>query len=346
MITISLLCFFSFILRCEFKNNSSNYFYIEQNTNSRLGFSNQVYNFNDLVHKIASSRIPPENFYIFGPFSGHIGIYKCDCKLTDFFKLQHICKKTNIFDQNSNLDNLCNNILSLLKKINFISKNFNPNPNAKFKFFKQEITNIAQYRSVSYSEDKIFFTRNSINSNTNLIFNPYFWKIKSKNNFFDFFDFAFDLKIISQILRKLYFAKKKFHSIHLRLKDFKLFCQGKKDCFFELTQYIKVISNYQKQTNIPIFLLSNEKLPKSKFYRLLTISDLERIIILDPFLFKTCLLENMEYVKIFSEIILACFSEIFYYNPYSSFSNLVINYCRVRGFKTRFISIKNLFNKY
>ena len=41
-------------------------------------------------------------------------------------------------------------------------------------------------------------------------------------------------------------------------------------------------------------------------------------------------------------MIIACYSDTFFYNPFSSLSNMIQYYCKTNGFRTKFLNINNV----
>ena len=310
----------------------TNRLFVEQETNSQLGLSNQLCYFRNLIHHMISSKVSPANFYIFGAYSGHIGVYKKNCSIKNFLNLKNGCKakfKSKIS---------CEYILGYLKKVNFISKEFSISETLNFTTFNIDITDI---RNISGN-----ISMKNVFENTEPIkFYPRVYKNRISQHFFDFFEIKNEIVEISSRLRYKYFKNDSYNAMHLRLKDFKKFCHEKQGCYYNIDEYLLAAKIYNHKTGKQIFMLSNEDLPVKNFYKFLTYLDMHNIQKSHPKLFDYCFTENLHYIKLFAEIVIACQSEVFFYNPYSSFSGLIMYICKSGGYSTKFKNINIVLKK-
>lgn len=300
------------------------YIFYESFQGKGYGFSNQLILFRHQIFKLMEYKIQPQCVYIHGPYSNHIGMLKGNCSIRSFFILRK-----------SNFKNLKQSKFSIeqvrvfLNQINFLKNNFN--------------TTAKNFIPFLHDTDNFFkprFINHSINIFKNFLLNPDYNKtLKFSSNgrdkhaipfeFFDLFDFHSEIYKLTESMKRTMFDGEPYIAIHLRLKDFEKYCEKNRheNCFFKKEYYYQFIKRLRLKKEPRIFVLTNENLDLKKDFNMLTINSLKTS--LSKLQFKnSCFLKNIEYLKIFIEIIIACQSKTFYFNKHSSFSGLVKLLCR------------------
>ena len=249
---------FFFVFKLIACNNTV---FVEIVPKTTLGFSNQVIFFKFLMHHMLSSKISSKRFFILGPFSGHIGMFRNNCNLQNFFQLKHLCNrnvrvKTRWDDEvvlkYSVNQSSCNKILNFLKGVNFIGKNLSLSVSKYTSFikFKQEYNESFSKARKSihrYINEENIFNIIKFQPESILKFYPNIWDKHIDYNFFDFFYIKNDISLLTSKLIFKLFKNESYDSMHIRLKDFKYYCQNKKGCYYSKNDYILAIKNFQKK---------------------------------------------------------------------------------------------------
>lgn len=311
------------------------------------GFANQITVFRRKLFHLMNSGIDGSKFYLYGPYSGHLGKYSKNCSFTSFFNFSNPKKIQKRFKNKGYIAEYMN-AFNFVKKLKFI----NSNPSVfeeKSVFIPFTSDDIRVFNKSKKSKPKNYFFEFLVDKNiTKTIFLPILAQGSyiSKFRFFDFFKFNKYLFEISKLIIETNLNSKSFLTLHARLGDFKSHCLIKKynkTCFLEKSEYINYINYLSIKTKSKVFVISNEYFDSNSNLFNLNETFLEKFLIQNSFSRFECLKKNIKYTKMFVEMIITCFSKEFYYNEFSTLSSQIILICEYIGLNPKISSIQNAF---
>ena len=337
--------FFFFFFSCIYCG--TDIIFSEIPTSHKYGFGNQVIFFKHLLYQLIQSNLSASNFRIIGPYSSHIGPYKNNCTIRAFFELNKKCKVLIPVDEK----NQCKKVLSFLRQLQFINHSYSSSKlkHINYVFFHQNDLTIFWKKSTEYNDTKnkpnLFANYVEKNMKQQKIYLETHIddNITLKTDFFEYFHFNSELETLAKTAKTFLFGKNaSFLSIHLRLKDFETACKMY-GCFEYKEVYLKAIEGFENKTKKQFFILTNENIEETKYFKTVTSKDLINMIKHHNFTCIECFISNIDYVKMFVEIQLVCESEHFFYNSFSTFSHLIMEICKKRKDYPRFSNVKKIF---
>lgn len=323
------------------------FFFYEDRNYLGKGFANQITVFRRTIFHLMHSGIDGSRFYIYGPYSGHIGMYSENCSIKSFFTYSDPNKIQKRFTTKGNVSEYMKTF-KFVKKLNFMNTAAFLNQS----FFEENTIfipftydNIRTFNRSNQQNPKNYLLEFLENDNiTEKILLPCLAKGSyiTKLRFSDFFNFNEYLFEISNLIIHSNLKSKRYLALHARLGDFKRYCLPKKKCFIEKTKYLQVIDYLNQKSKLKVFVISNEYFNTSSNLLNLNESFLEQFLIENKFSRFKCFMNNMKYTKMFVEMIITCNSSEFYYNEFSSLSRQIILLCQYIGTSPKITSIQKL----